>query len=84
MSIPGLPITMEETEAFNALEKQVAGNHYKDLPIQPVEYIHANNLGYCEANVVKYVSRWRKKNGIADLEKAKHYIELLIELETRK
>ena len=84
MSIPGLPITMEETEAFNALDKQVAGSHYKDLPIQPVEYIHANNLGYCEANVVKYVSRWRKKNGIADLEKAKHYIELLIELETRK
>ena len=79
-----LPITMEEDEVFNALEKQVAGNHYKDLPIQPVEYIHANAMGYLEGNVVKYVSRWRKKNGIADLEKAKHYIELLIELETRK
>jgi hypothetical protein len=35
-----------------------------------------------EGNVIKYVSRWRKKNGIADLEKAKHYIDLLIELET--
>ena len=81
---PELPITMEEDEVFNALEKQVAGNHYKDLPIQPVEYIHANAMGYLEGNVVKYVSRWRKKNGIADLEKAKHYIELLIELETRK
>lgn len=79
-----LPITMEEDEAFNALDKQVAGNHYKDLPIQPVEYIHANAMGYLEGNVVKYVSRWRKKNGLADLEKAKHYIELLIELETRK
>jgi hypothetical protein len=78
-----LPITMEEDEAFNALDKQVAGNHYKDLPIQPVEYIYANALGYFEGNVVKYISRWRKKNGIADLEKAKHYIELLIELETR-
>ena len=75
--------TLEEEEAFNALEKQVAGNHYKDLPIQPVEYIYANALGYFEGNVVKYVSRWRKKNGLADLEKAKHYIELLIELETR-
>jgi hypothetical protein len=75
---------MEEDEAFNALEKQVAGSHYKDLPIQPVEYIYANALGYFEGNVVKYVSRWRKKNGIADLEKAKHYIELLIELESRK
>ena len=76
--------TPEEEEAFNALEKQVAGNHYKDLPIQPVEYIYANALGYFEGNVVKYVSRWRKKNGLADLEKAKHYIELLIELETRR
>ena len=78
-----LQITMEEDEAFNALEKQVAGNHYKDQAIQPVEYIHANAIGYFEGNVIKYVSRWRNKNGIADLEKAKHYIELLIELETR-
>ena len=83
-SINELPITMEEDEVFNALEKQVAGNHYKDLPIQPVEYIHANAMGYLEGNVVKYVSRWRKKNGIADLEKAKHYIELLIELDVAR
>jgi len=68
----------------SSLEKQVAGNHYKDLPIQPVEYIHANALGYFEGNVIKYVTRWRKKNGLADLEKAKHYVELLIELEGRK
>lgn len=65
----------------SSLNKQVAGNHYKDLLIQPVEYIHANGIGYFEGNVIKYISRWRKKNGIADLEKAKHYIELLIELE---
>ena len=80
-------VTIEELEEWNrmtALNKQVAGNHYKDLPIQPVEYIHANALGYFEGNVIKYISRWRKKNGIADLEKAKHYIELLIELENRK
>lgn len=69
--------------AMNALDKQVAGDHYKDQAIQPVEYIHANAIGYFEGNVIKYVTRWRKKNGIADLEKAKHYIELLIELETR-
>lgn len=67
-----------------ALDKQVDGNHYKDQAIQPVEYIHANNIGYMEGNVIKYVSRWRSKNGIKDLEKAKHYIELLIELETRE
>tara|TARA_R110000803_G_scaffold80444_5_gene146266 strand:- start:4339 stop:4602 length:264 start_codon:yes stop_codon:yes gene_type:complete len=78
-----LDVTKEEDEAFNALSKQVAGSHYKDLPIQPAEYIYANALGYFEGNVVKYVTRWRKKNGIADLEKAKHYIELLIELENR-
>lgn len=67
----------------SSLDVQVDGNHYKDQPIQPVEYIHANAIGYFEGNVIKYVSRWRKKNGIADLEKAKHYIDLLIELETR-
>lgn len=66
-----------------ALDKQVAGDHYKNLAIQPVEFIHANSIGYFEGNVIKYVSRWRQKNGIADLEKAKHYIELLIELENR-
>jgi len=72
-----------EDVAFNkrALDVQVAGNHYKDLAIQPVEYIHANNIGYFEGNVIKYVSRWRNKNGVKDLEKAKHYIDLLIELE---
>jgi hypothetical protein len=62
---------------------QVGGSHYKGLNIQPVEYIHANGIGFFEGNVIKYVSRWRSKNGIADLEKAKHYIDLLIELETR-
>jgi hypothetical protein len=72
------------TTQESALDVQVAGNHYKDQLIQPVEYIHANGIGYFEGNVIKYVSRWRKKNGIADLEKAKHYIDLLIELETRK
>jgi hypothetical protein len=65
----------------SALDKQVSGDHYKDKAIQPIIYIHANNLGFCEGNVVKYITRWREKNGIADLEKAKHYIELLIEME---
>lgn len=64
-----------------ALDVQVAGDHYKKLAIQPVQYIHANGIGYFEGNVIKYVSRWRDKGGIKDLEKAKHYIELLIELE---
>lgn len=64
-----------------AKEIQVGGNHYKDLKIQPIEYIHANGLDYFEGNVIKYITRHRKKNGKQDLEKAKHYIDLLIELE---
>lgn len=68
---------------MSALAKQEGGDHYKKLVIQPVEYIHRNGIGYMEGNVIKYVSRWREKNGLQDLEKAKHYIELLIEMETR-
>jgi hypothetical protein len=64
-----------------ALDKQEGGSHYKSMKIQPVEYIHANQLGYCEGAIIKYVSRWRSKNGIEDLRKAKHFIDLLIELE---
>jgi hypothetical protein len=90
----GLPITLEMTPeeeeelermvATSALNKQVGGSHYRDKGIQPIIYIHANNLGFCEGNVVKYVTRWRDKNGVADLKKAIHYLELLIELEGDK
>lgn len=66
---------------MSAFETQVAGGHYKDLAIQPVEYIHKNGLGFCEGSVVKYITRWRSKGGLDDLRKAKHFIELLIELE---
>ena len=66
---------------LSPLEVQVGGNHYKELPIQPVQYIFENGIGYFEGNVIKYVSRWRSKGGIADLEKAKHYIEMLIDFE---
>ena len=68
----------------SALEKQVGGSHYKQFPIQPVEFINANNLSYMQGNVIKYVVRYPFKNGIADLEKAKHYIEMLIEFERNK
>lgn len=68
----------------SALEKQVGGCHYKQFAIQPVEFINANNLSYMQGNVIKYVMRYPFKNGIADLEKAKHYIEMMIELERNK
>lgn len=77
-----LPIEMmDDPEPTSALDVQEGGDHYKSMTIQPVEFIHANKIGYFEGNVIKYVSRWRNKGGIKDLEKAKHYIELLIELE---
>ena len=65
--------------AVVASETQVGGNHYKDCAIQPIDYILENGLGYLEGNVIKYVTRHDKKNGLQDLEKAKHYIDLIIE-----
>jgi hypothetical protein len=70
--------------ATSALDIQVGGDHYKNMPIQPVEFIHRNGLGFCEGNVIKYVTRWRAKNGVRDLEKARHYLDLLIELEQQR
>lgn len=67
---------------MSALQQQIGGNHYRAKGIQPIEYIHANNLGFCEGNVVKYVTRWKDKGGEDDLRKAIHYLELLIQLET--
>ena len=72
---------MESLEKNNPLQTQVGGTHYKDLKIQPIEFIHANNIPFCEANAIKYLCRWRNKNGKQDLLKARHYIDLLIELE---
>lgn len=64
--------------------RQVGGNHYKDMVIQPIKYIVSNNIPYLEGNVIKYISRWRNKGGIEDLHKAKHYIDLLIETEQER
>jgi hypothetical protein len=69
------------TVYVSALDKQVSGSHYKDKGIQPIVYIHANDLGFCEGNVIKYVTRHKEKNGAADIKKAIHYLELLLELE---
>ena len=67
--------------AASALQVQQGGQHYKTLAIQPVEYIHKNNIGFCEGSAIKYLTRWREKGGLQDLKKAKHFIDLLIELE---
>lgn len=68
---------------MSALDTQVGGSHYKDLKIQPVEYITANNIPYMEGNVIKYVTRWREKGGLRDLEKARHYLDMLIEIQNQ-
>lgn len=66
-----------------ATDEQIGGDHYRTMAIQPVEFIHRNGLGFIEGCVVKYVSRWRAKNGIDDLRKARHFLDLLIEMEER-
>ena len=65
----------------NPFSQQIGGDHYKKYGIQPVEYIVANKLNFCEGSIIKYVTRWRDKGGKADLLKAKHFIDLLIEAE---
>jgi hypothetical protein len=65
----------------SAFDVQVGGSHYKHMEIQPVEFITRNNLGFLEGCVVKRMCRWRNKNGVEDLEKAIHEIQLLIEME---
>lgn len=65
---------------MSANETQVGGDHYAKKAIQPWDYIHGNGIGYLEGNVIKYVSRWKDKGGVADLEKARHYLDKLIEV----
>jgi hypothetical protein len=66
---------------MSALDKQISGNHYKQFKIQPIEFITKNNIPFIEGNVIKYICRWRDKNGLEDLDKVIHYVELLKELE---
>ena len=68
---------------MDSLKKQVGGNHYKRFKIQPIEFIILNNLKFPEGNVVKYVCRHRFKDGLRDLEKAKHYIEMLMDFKDK-
>jgi len=68
----------------SALDKQISGTHYKGCKIQPIEYIHANNLDYFQGNVVKYVTRHKDKNGAGDIKKAIHYLELILELQYKE
>ena len=64
---------------MKSYKKQVGGSHYKKYQIQPIEFIVKNNIGFVEGNIIKYILRFKEKGGVQDLEKAKHYIELLID-----
>jgi hypothetical protein len=68
----------------DSFQTMVGGDHYTKLKIQPMEYSLANNLNAAQHTVVKYVTRYKDKNGIEDLKKARHTIDLLIEFEMRK
>lgn len=74
---------MTAKQKTSPLNTQVGGNHYKQFEIQPVEFCQRNKLGFCESSVIKYISRWRDKGGIDDLNKAKHFIDMLIEIENK-
>lgn len=69
---------------MGAFDNQVGGSHYTNLAIQPMEYSMANNLDACQHTAIKYITRFRDKDGIKDLEKAIHVIQMLIEIEQRK
>ena len=63
----------------NPSQIQIGGDHYKDMAIQPIEFILGNGIPFSEGCVIKYVCRWRNKNGLEDLKKARHMIDLMIE-----
>jgi len=62
-------------------DKQVGGDHYAKMKIQPIEFINQNELSYMQGNVIKYICRYKDKNGIEDLKKARHYIDMILEKE---
>lgn len=66
---------------MSALDRQEGGSHYKRYAIEPVEFCHRNGLSWCQANVVKYVVRFKEKGGREDLAKARHYLDMLEEFE---
>ncbi len=67
-----------------SLSIQIGGNHYTKLAIQPMEYSMANGLNACQHTIIKYVTRYADKNGLEDLKKARHTLDMLIEFEQGK
>lgn len=84
MKMPSSDQGNEVAELSSQLDVQVGGSHYKSMAIQPMQYSVANGLQWAEGEVIKYVSRWRSKGGVKDLEKAAHVLAYLIEVETNR
>ena len=64
---------------MSAYKKQIGGSHYKDMVIQPSQFINKNKLLFAEGNAIKYICRHAHKGGKEDLKKAIHYIDMIIE-----
>jgi len=71
----------ERAVHVSALRSQEGGDHYKKMNIQPAEFIHENRIPYLEGCAIKYLCRHRDKGGAEDLRKAKHYIDIILDLE---
>lgn len=72
---------LDVVELKSPLDIQYGGDHYKDKGIQPIEYITANNLDFCQGNIVKYVTRHKDKNGAEDIRKVIHYAQFILKFE---
>jgi len=75
---------LENRQMSQANDRQEGGSHYKTKAIQPWDYIVANELGFLEGSIIKYVTRYKEKNGVHDLKKAAHFLEKLIEVQSGK
>ena len=70
---------MFKSTTYDSLEKQVGGNHYSKMKIQPAEFINENKLLFAEGNAIKYICRHQSKGKAQDIEKAIHYLEMILE-----
>ena len=80
---PAAPVFLPDSgsESNNPLDVQEGGDHYKKYPIQPIVFCHANKIPSLESSIIKYVVRHKDKNGLEDLKKAKHILDILIKLD---
>lgn len=70
-----------EESTVNPLAQQVGGSHYKSMKIQPIEFCMANNLNACQAIAIRYICRYKNKNGAQDIDKAIHTLQILKQIE---